>query len=211
MKFEPSQTAETLGPLFQENSLSDIPIFGPEKVDVGAIVSMAAEACNFEDDMLVDEVANDAALPKAFNEATTVAQKLKALRAYIWGALHPGVVDTDNFRDTPAAMVDILIRLQDDGPEDPFRHSSRSLHEALLRSTMETAGFPTAAQIVLDHVMLLRAKEKYLFDCSVNRAVVDDDAWLKGAWGWIEGEALCLFFQETQHKLTICRCRGCLR
>lgn len=190
MKFEPSQTAETLGPLLKENALSDIPIFGPGKVDPSAIANMTMEAYNPEDDSLVDEVASDEALPRAFNESTTVAGKLKALRAYIWCISHPDVVDKDNFRDTPAAMVDILIRLQDDGPEGPLKHSSRSLHETLLRSTMETAGFPKPAQVVLDHVMLLRAKEKYLFDCSVNRAVVDDDAWLKGAWGWIEGEAL---------------------
>lgn len=186
MKFEPSQTAETLGPFFQENALSDIPIFGPDKADVGAIADSAMQMYPPEGDLLIDEAASELPLPETFTKATTIAEKLKALRTYVWGISYPDVVGRNDF----GRILDqiMLIKIREDSREGASNHSNHSLHESLLRSTMEIAGFPKAAQAVLDHVMLLRAKEKYLFDCRVNRAVVADDPWLKSVWGWIEGE-----------------------
>lgn len=185
MKFEPGQTAETLGPFFRENALSEIPIFGPDKADVGAIADTAMETYSPEGDLLVDEAASDVPLPEAFTKATTIAEKLKALRAYTWGISYPDVVGKDESHRIFDQMM--LIKIREDWREGPSKPSNHALHEGLLKSTMEIAGFPKAAQAVLDHVMLLRAKEKYLFDCRVNRAVVADDPWLKSVWGWIEG------------------------
>lgn len=184
MKFEPGQATETLGPFFVEHALSDIPVFGPGKADVGAIADEATQSDAPEDELLVDQTASTVPLPEAFTRADTVAEKLKALRQYIWSSTHPEAVEKLTSQQISGHME--LLSLQD-SPEDPSKQSSRSLHETLLKSTMETAGFPKAAQAVLDHIMLLRAKEKYLLDCQVNRAVVDDDPWLKGVWGWIAG------------------------
>lgn len=184
MKFEPSQATETLGPFFVEHALSDIPVFGPDKADVGAITDEAMQGDAPEDELLVDQIASAAPLPEAFTTANTVAEKLKALRQYIWSSTNPSVLEKLTSQQISDPMT--LLRLQD-CPEDPSKQSSRSLHEALLNSTLETSGFPKAAHAVLDHTMLLRAREKYLFDCRANRAVVDDDPWLRGVWGWIEG------------------------
>lgn len=186
MKFEPSQTTETLGPFLQETALSEIPIFGPEKADVGAIADAAMQTYPPEGDLLIDEAASDVSLPEAFTKATTIAEKLKALRAYTWGISYPDVVGRDDFQRNFDQMM--LIKIREDWREGSIKPSNHALHEGLLKSTMEVAGFPKAAQAVLDHVMLLRAKEKYLFDCRVNRAVVTDDPWLKSVWGWIEGK-----------------------
>ncbi|KAI8172468.1 putative WD repeat-containing protein [Colletotrichum sp. SAR 10_75] len=100
MEFEPSQSSDMLGPLFVEEALSDIAIFGPDKVDVQTIVDKTLQA----------------------------------------------------------------------------RFSAADLN---------TQNLSTESQCLLDHVMLLRAKEKYLFDCNVNRAVVADDPWLRYMWDWI--------------------------
>lgn len=41
---------------------------------------------------------------------------------------------------------------------------------------------------LLDHVMLRRAIGGYLFDCKLNKDIVEDDMWLRGVWEWIEGQ-----------------------
>lgn len=186
MKFEPGQTTETLGPFLQETALSEIPIFGPEKANVGAIADAAMQTYPPEGDLLIDEAASDVPLPGSFTKATTIAEKLKALRAYTWGISSPDVIGKDDFPRIFDQMM--LTRFREDWRDGGEKPSNHALHEGLLKSTMEVAGFPKAAQAVLDHVMLLRAKEKYLFDCRVNRVVVADDPWLKSVWGWIEGK-----------------------
>lgn len=184
LHLEPRQTKETMGPFIAENALSDIPIFGPGKADVDAIAESTVEESNPAGQLLVDELASSTVLPESFATARSLAERLKALRRYIWGINHPHI-DEDEFDQTDHPTM--LSRLQADGSQETSQHSSRSLHEALIKSTMETAGFPKPAQVILDHIMLFRAQEKYLFDCRVNCAVVDDDPWLKSVWGWIGG------------------------
>lgn len=184
MKFDTSQTIETLGPFFVENALSEIPIFGTQKADVGAIAEEALKAYAPEDDLLVDEAASTVPLPESFVGAKTVAEKLQASRAYIH----------DIARSKQSDSGTLSTKLSGISLDPSPVSSNRSLHENLLKSTVELTGFPKAAQVVLDHVMLLRAKEKYLFDCRVNRAVVADDPWLKGVWGWIGGNLICPMF-----------------
>ena len=183
MKFEPSQTSEILGPIFIENALSEIPIFGPDKADVGAIAAKALETHLPGDGTLLDTAASDATLPVAFTQANTVAEKLQALRAYVQDVNR---ANSSN-KDGNQGNYDYIEKLSGISLESSANRSNRSLHESLLGSTLATTNFPKDAQIILDHVMLLRAKEKYLFDSRVNRAVVADDPWLKSVWGWIEG------------------------
>lgn len=183
MKFEPGQTSEILGPVFIENALSEIPIFGPDKADAGAIARKALETYLPEDELLLDTEASDAPLPVAFTQATNVADKLRALRAYSHEVARADSLDKDGHQ----GLDDEVEQLTGVSLKSSSSSSSRALHERLLGSTMETAGFPRGAQVVLDHVMLLRAREKYLFDSRANRTVVADDPWLKGVWAWIEG------------------------
>lgn len=46
---------------------------------------------------------------------------------------------------------------------------------------------PSQGHIVLNHIMLLRAKEKYLFHTKTNQKVVADDPWLQDVWAWVAG------------------------
>ena len=43
------------------------------------------------------------------------------------------------------------------------------------------------AQYILDHTMLLRAREGYLFNFQRNQEVVADDIWLQDVWAWVAG------------------------
>lgn len=187
MQFEPPLAKETLGPFFVENALSATPIFGPDRSNLASIAEMAVEAHAAEPSTVVDETASSVPLPPSFAQAATLAGKLKELRKYVWRITHPDMMDDDEFDE--ADPVSMLAKLSITGASDESStHSSRSLHEALLKSTMETGGFPKAAQVVLDHIMLIRAKENYLLDCRTNRSIVDDDPWLQAVWGWIQGE-----------------------
>lgn len=194
MHFEAPQTKETLGPFVLENALSNVPIFGPDGDQFAMIVDTTVEAHMAERELLADESASTVPLPESFAQANTLAEKLKILRKYIWKIAHPDL-DEDDFDtfDYPT----MLARLEAGGSAAVATQSSRSLHEAFIRSTMETAGFPKAALVVLDHIMLIRAKENYLLDCHTNRNIVDDDPWLKAVWGWIEGTHNFVFLSET--------------
>lgn len=184
MQFEPAQTKDTLGPFVSENALSNVPIFGPDRDWIAAMVDATVEAHAAEQELLVDEAASPVPLPESFAQAITLAEKLQILRKYIWGITHPDLDEDDFEKDDHITM---LAKLEAGESEEVATQSSRSLHEALLRSTMETAGFPKPALVVLDHIMLIRANENYLLDCHTNRNIVDDDPWLKTVWGWIEG------------------------
>ncbi|KAG8427250.1 hypothetical protein J3459_007392 [Metarhizium acridum] len=63
--------------------------------------------------------------------------------------------------------------------------SCREIHEALLGTLATVKGLPREAQCVVDHSMLLRAKEKYLFDAATNRTVLSDDSWRRFLWDWV--------------------------
>lgn len=201
MGFEPSQTLETLGPLFMENALSDVPVFGPDRADFDAIAQAALRSQPPEDDYLTDEEASVTPLSNRFYSAKTVSDKLKAIRAYSQDVLHPNNRKEDVYEKDFSGLVKSLTGVAL-GPA-----TNLGLHESLLKSTMDTAGFPKPAQVVLDHVMLLRAKEKYLFDCKVNRVVIEDDPWLQDVWDWIAGQYGTQLFSLT-YKLTAFRCRG---
>ncbi|KAF3769858.1 hypothetical protein M406DRAFT_246127 [Cryphonectria parasitica EP155] len=201
LSLESNQAKDTLGPFVLENFLSNLPIFGPDRASVAAMADRARGDFTADHGRLEDEMASSVPLPETFTSASTISEKLKALRGYKWGITNPDLAEKE---DLTLYGPMTLIKLQEGLPEESSNVASRSLHESLLRSTMETAGFPRAAQLVLDHTMLSRAKEKYLFDCRVNRTVVDDDPWLKDVWGWIEdAEEACLDGGMLAHPLDL--------
>jgi hypothetical protein len=80
----------------------------------------------------------------------------------------------------------------DDEPSDGISSdeppSQRQRHENLLGETTKMVSFPSEAQAVVDHAILLRAKEKYLFDGHTNQSIVADDPWLRDVWAWVAGK-----------------------
>ncbi|PFH57397.1 hypothetical protein XA68_15130 [Ophiocordyceps unilateralis] len=171
MRFEPSQTVEILGTFLAEQTLSEVPIFGSDK---GRIEERLQEALKNKTAVStcvehVDE--NPSPLPDSFHDAKSVASQLRSLRTYVGD-------------DNGATQ-------SEDGQANDFSLASNSLsscrdmHEGLLSSLVTVKGLPREAQSAVDHVMLSRAKEKYLFDAAINREVVSDDPWKRFVWDWI--------------------------
>ena len=175
MHFEPSQAPDMLGPVLVEQALDDVPIFGPDRKDLTTIVEEATRLPPLTG-LVQDLDADDRILPAAFTKASTTAEKLRALRACVKEKSGQKAVDTvgDTVRDMSLSIT---------APP-----TNCELHEELLSTLIEAQGLPREARAVVDNVMLLRAKEKYLFDPLVNVAVVADDPWLKYLWGWVGGE-----------------------
>ena len=185
MQFEPSQASEMLGPLLIEKSLSDVPLFGPDGVDIKTNAEEALKIHKSSSSLAVEDIEKgDALLPESFYQASAVAAKIRALRAFVRDELNshdpangvkPRVGDTKVLESQTSAMSLASDSLG----------SCREIHDALLTSLIEADGLPREAQCVIDHTILLRAKEKYLFDAVANRDIVADDPWVKFVWDWI--------------------------
>ncbi|KAM4054713.1 zinc-ribbon like family protein [Hirsutella rhossiliensis] len=186
MRFEPSQTAEMLGTFLAEETLSEVPIFGPDKAHVQERLQSASKIRSAASTTVehVDGITTD--LPDSFRNAKSVSQTLRSLRAFMRDehgashtedgsvAHHRGASHLDN------GLNDISLASNSLG-------SCREIHEGLLSSLVAAKGLPREAQCVVDHTMLLRAQEKYLFDAATNRNIVSDDPWKMFIWDWIAG------------------------
>ncbi|KAJ0338823.1 hypothetical protein COL922a_005142 [Colletotrichum nupharicola] len=184
MEFEPSQSSDMLGPLFVEEALSDIAIFGPDKVDVQTIVDKTLQARFSAADLNSRLIGNNERSPSALDKSKTVAQRMRALRSDLKEKakeLETNGAECSNLEESISSLAQLSLHY--DGPV-----SCRHMRESLLSLTLKAQNLSTESQCLLDHVMLLRAKEKYLFDCNVNRAVVADDPWLRYMWDWIAGQ-----------------------
>ncbi|CAK7229246.1 hypothetical protein SBRCBS47491_007184 [Sporothrix bragantina] len=186
MQLETNQATEVLYPVAFEEALADIPIFASDATEINGAIQKAQKdrAAQIDADAL--EQSKKSKLPPEYFAAKTVAKKLKILRAYEKQHLRsttpqgrPGATAFSSGRtdltDSTASLASLSGR--------PL--TSQELHESLLTSTIARQGFPSEAQAVLDHVMLLRAKERYLFNCALNQEIVADDPWLRAVWGWV--------------------------
>ncbi|KAK3375337.1 hypothetical protein B0H63DRAFT_276623 [Podospora didyma] len=164
MEFESPQSHSILGPLLTEKGLSDMPLFGQDKANIGTLVEKIMSSSISAEELLVGEAATATANPPpiSFLEPSSVAEKLTALRL---ASREP----------SPS---------QDVASEPP---SQLERHDKLLSRNGSIGRFPSYAQAVLDHTMLIRAKEGYLFNCEKNQQVVSDDPWLRDIWAWVGG------------------------
>lgn len=179
MHFEASQVPEMLGPLLVEQRLSDFPIFASDCPDIEQTIEKVLEDANTAS-CLVEQA--DDQLPEAFKQSTSVPTKLRALRSFV--REQQGLAGADASLEVPSGVLaDNRRGLSLNGVG-----SCREIHEALLDTLPTAKGLPREAQCVSDHTMLLRAKDKYLFDAVVNRHVVSDDPWARFVWDWIAGE-----------------------
>lgn len=190
MRFEATQASKMLAPVIIENNLSDVPIFGPDRVNIEAIIGKALDSKT--PISISVELANQitSPLPESFTKAETIAEKLRSLRNY--------VREESNVPDSPAEgrpHASDVRRLNHGKPGSALISSNgigscTEIHEALLGTLASASGLPREAQVVVDHVKLFRAKERYLFDAVTNRNVISDDPWKRFVWDWIGGEFL---------------------
>lgn len=183
MQFDPAQANEVIGPVLAEEALSNVPIFGPDKplVMASLIKAMRSKVPRTMEADQLDEIAAD--LPAAFYNAKTVAEKLRALRAFLKDeSAAEETARLETAKSLKKGLNELSLASNDS-------QSCREYHEALLGSLV-SGGLPRAAQNIVDHTMLFRAKEKYLFDAVANRSIVGDDPWKRYVWDWIAGKPL---------------------
>jgi WD repeat-containing protein mio len=195
MQLDAVQSSDLLSPLLINETLTDIPLFGNEKKALGPLINRNLQPGSIDDDLVVDTEANGAPLPAAFADATTLSERLRALRNYSREHLQ-GKRLASQPGQGPATIEELDRSLQTLSTKNGKPPSNRELHESLLGLTQGMKGFPKDAQAVLDHVMLLRAKERYLFDFGGNRSIVSDDPWLRDLWDWVAGSSF-IRTQET--------------
>lgn len=186
MQFEASQFPEMVGPLLVKEALSDIPIFGSTPADVDAVVNGILSSQPSEYHKTQDAETSNKTLPETYTNATSTAEKLRALRQFAREFQKESKPSGKNGKRN-ASLEDMTQEMDDLSIDRPGPPSNRQLHERLLSSTQETAGFPKHAHALLDHVALLRASDKYLFDFAANRDIASDDPWIRDVWDWITG------------------------
>ncbi|KAK4123697.1 hypothetical protein N657DRAFT_656062 [Parathielavia appendiculata] len=159
MNFELPQAHDVFGPLLTEQALSDIPLFGPRKGNVKNIVEKTLAKTPTEE-LLITEVSAPRQRSASFDDASSIADKLKALR---------------------------LASRQENEQRDEALLSQLERHEKLLTSTRDVLGLSRKERFAVDHTMLLRAQEGYRFDFAKNQNIVADDPWLQDVWVWVAG------------------------
>jgi hypothetical protein len=200
MHFEPSQVPNLVGPVFVEQALADVQIFAPDHADLHAVIEKASMASIPSTGLVAELDVTERPLPETFSSAKTTAEKLRALRAY---------VKDDKPRQSPSDALAASVSDVSLSPSGPPTNSQ--LHDDMLATLIEAKGLPREAMAVIDHVMLLRAREKYLFDPVTNTAVVSDDPWLEHLWQWIGGRSTpqhLYMSSATVSNSWGCRCRS---
>ncbi|KAH6850264.1 hypothetical protein B0I37DRAFT_109860 [Chaetomium sp. MPI-CAGE-AT-0009] len=159
MNFEPPHALDIFGPFLTEQALSDIPLFGPHKASVKSLVEKSLTSAAPDGHLLTEE--SKGSRPSLlFDDASPVADKLKALR---------------------------LAAKQGNEQPDEALLSQLERHEKLLTDARDMAALSSKERFVLDNMMLLRAQEGYRFDFVKNQDIVADDPWLRDVWAWAAG------------------------
>lgn len=177
MKLDSKQGMEVLAPTLVDQALHDVPIFGADKIAVKEGIEAALKGQTTDSAVVRRVNERHTPLPESFYASKTVAGKLRAVRTFIKD------MEAKNPSTAGRSRVPNELSLASNSVE-----SCREVHEALLAAAVKTGGLPSEAQSAVDHAMLFRAKEKYLFDPTVNRQIVADDPWKRYLWDWIAGE-----------------------
>lgn len=122
---------------------------------------MAKAWSDAADGRLLTDESRDIAPSPSFEEASSIADKLNALR--------------------------LASRQRRNAPEEALV-SQLERHENLLSELRDMEGLSSKERYVADHVMLLRAQEGYRFDFVKNQQIVADDPWLRDVWVWVAGK-----------------------
>lgn len=201
MRFEPSQNAEMLGTFLAEQTLSEVPIFGPDKPHVDEQLLNASKSRSVASITVEHLDETSTTLPESFHRATSLSQRLRSLRVFVRDEHEVGR-NEDSALSLHRGSGHLKTESSDISLASNSLGSCRDIHEGLLRSLMAAKGLPKEAQCVVDHTMLLRAREKYLFDAAANRSIVSDDPWKMFIWDWIAGKSICSAWHERGARAT---------
>jgi hypothetical protein len=174
MKFsDPSESDKVLGPLYATAAKTEVPIFGPDK-----FTSKTAQ-----------QLLNATIIQNLRSENNSVVNLLSTKKPRMGHEL-------SNISQSGGSLSEDLDKLQLEAQEDAKAKlttskkisSNRQLHEEAHYTSRLDSTSAESKDELLDHVMLQRAIDGYLFDCKINKAIVRDDVWSQYIWEWIEGK-----------------------
>lgn len=190
MQFDPQQYPEMMSSMLIDAALSDVPLFGNQKEAIAPIVQKVLYSQPPDHDPVLEEDVLDIPISDLFADDSTTAEKLRGIRRYLKEKSLERLSSHD--QQSPSGTEELNESLMGLSITSSGQVTNRQLHERLLALTQGAKGVPKEVQAILDHIMLLRAKEHYLFDCARNREIVADDPWLQDLWDWIAGLSLSL-------------------
>jgi hypothetical protein len=170
---DPKEREAVLGPLFATEAKAAVPVFGEEKLSTNQTNSLVN---------------------------ISVQKALQSVTRSVINLLEP--VEPDALQTSSSLTTESLgeqfehLNMSKNGVLDPEHHdtmsgsmySSRELHDKSHYTSLSSKGHTKIMGDQFDNVLLRRAKQGYLFDCTLNKKVVSDDIWLRDVWDWIEGK-----------------------
>lgn len=175
MKFKDSVEQEAnLGPLFATAAMANVPIYGPKSfknTDVATALRAAVKkAVHAGGDPVLDLADPSNAEADTLSGGEADLRKLADLQIHDKGKVGKG---------------------KSAGIEPKFL-SSREQHDDDHYATFRNLPCTKRKHEALDHVMLQRAKDGYLFGCKKNQALAHQDPWLQDAWEWVQGKSILM-------------------
>ncbi len=167
-----SEQEKVLGPLFATAAKSNVPVFGPDKFKSSNIKQLLDTAIKKSLQSPKDPIVN--LLASVDLEMSQTLSNTGISHLQLEGK---GSKTEDSEK----------ISAESDPPNKVY--SSREAHDRLHYSTLSLVPSTKSRSELLDHVMLRRAVDGYLFDCENNKTVVSDDPWLQDLWEWIKGKS----------------------
>jgi hypothetical protein len=187
MKFlDPSERDIVLGPLYATEAKTDIPIFGPEKFTSRNIKQLLNSTVKQALQSETNPVVNLLATTKS--KMSQVAGKTSQPDSSLSGDLERLQLEAQERDEKVKSRTSRKIS------------SSRELHDEAHYTRRSISTSAESKKELLDHVMLQRAIDGYLFNCNLNNAIVNDDVWLQEVWEWIEGKQIVLYVGLTANE-----------
>jgi hypothetical protein len=168
MKFEdPIEREKVIGPLYESEAKTAVPVFGDERLTSNAtrsaVQAAVKSALQSTADPIINLLSEVDLRPSSNNlQAETLSGQLKKMKM--------AAVGGDDV--TPAAAK---------------LFSSQELHDRSHYSSFSFTYSQKSQTDLPDNVILRRAKAGYLFDCKLNKSIVMTDYWLRDVWEWIQG------------------------
>jgi hypothetical protein len=167
---EASEQEKVLGPLFATAAKSNVPVFGPDKFQSSKTKTILDTAIkkslHSQEDPIVDLL-----------ESVNLSQTLS----------DTGILNSQ--LESKGSNIESSEKASAESGLSNKVYTSREVHDKLHYSTLSLVPSTKSRSELLDHVMLRRAVDGYLFDCKVNKALVSDDPWLQDLWEWIKGQS----------------------
>ncbi len=180
MRFsDPVEQEKVLGPLFATAAKAGVAVFGHErfttkKVTV-ALNELVKKSLESADDPVVDLLAPSDQTMGTTESGTSSTESLGDEFTQL--QLEP--------KESKRQLATITTPSQLDTSKNVY--SSRELYEKSHYSALSRFPSTKSTREQLDHVMLRRAMDGYLFNPDTNKIISADDSWLQEVWEWISG------------------------